>query len=206
MFLVLSAKMKYFVLLALVTIFLSSVLAGDTLWRTRGGYSPDVTLNNRQLSARCNDTMDDLPPECLQYLDDDINAFCSTTCGRLLYDTSLVCDYTDSAAYVDFLCAKNKAGKRCNSFDLECDVNPDFCPPRCAQELKENDIESDCCLYTYLLLGSNTTYVDGALDECGVNHTDSCIGAFSGEPIVSAGLFTVSYLILVASLLIVMTL
>ena len=226
--------MKYFVLLAVVTVFLSSVLAGDSLWRTRRGYNPDVALNRRQLSARCSSALSALPAECREYFNADItdSAPCNETCGRPIYDAHQVCDdlsdTTDIAAIFDLQCARNKDGKTCadvfNDIDIDCDeLSPDFCPALCAQELKESDIESDCCLYTLFVISLNVSFTNGALDACGIDHAGSCIGAFSGEPIVlsegpptvsakpptmSGELSTiaVSYLILMASLLVVMIL
>ena len=93
--------------------------------------------------------------------------------------------------------------------NFNCDgISSDFCPASCSQELKEKDIGSDCCTYSRSVLYSSVSDTNDILDECGVDHAGLCIGAFSGEPIVSAGLSTVvvNYLILVASLLIVMTL
>ena len=196
------AEMKYFVLLAVVTVFFSSVLAGGTFWLARGGYSFDAALNNQQLSASCNDTLDALPAECVQYLYADYfdSTPCSETCGRPLYNVYQVCDIVTDfnfSALFDLQCTKNKAGKRCadvfNDFDFECgDASPESCPASCTQELKQNDIESDCCLYTLFVVFSNTTFADDLLDECGVDHTGSCSGAFSGEPIVFIGYSTVT--------------
>ena len=74
-------------------------------------------------------------------------------------------------AAFDLQCAKNKAGKRCaDVFEGihidECDLTPEFCTVRCAQELKKNDIKSDCCLYTAIILTLGTPmhmYVDKIL-------------------------------------------
>ena len=195
------AEMKYFVLLAVVTVCQLCAGWGSTESSYRIRF--DAALNNQQFSASCNDTLDALPAECVQYLDADYfdSTPCSKTCGSPLYNVYEVCDLVTELDYsqvFDLQCAKNKAGKTCadvfNDYDLDkCgDSSPESCSAQCAQELKKNDIESDCCLYTLFVIGSNTTFADDLFDECGVDHTGSCSGAFSGKPIVSAGLSTVT--------------
>ena len=241
--------MKYFVLLAHVTVFLSSVLAGDTLYEVGGRLAREnahITLNKRQTtSLACNRAIDAVPEECRQYLVLNVSdsAACSEACAKPLYIAFQECydrnvHVFDIGVMFDLICARNAAGERCadvfNNLTFDACASPSFCSAQCAREMKEVGFESNCCLYTFnVIFHSSKTLIDRLFAACGLDHAGSCTGAFSGEPIVpagpptvstrpvtvsaetptlsvglSAGLSTVavSYLILLASLLIVMTL
>ena len=186
--------MKY---LAIFTVFLTT-LHVLTANEAENNYGREA-LNKRQLDSQaCNDIFNKIPEECLQFADEIDLYFnestpCSETCGEPLYNYFTEC-FEDGPAF-DLQCAINGAGERCadilNSYDIfGCNFSsiPDSCTATCAEELKQNNIESDCCLYSILVVLNfnlqNATYVDEFLRDCNVRHASSCIGAFSGEPIV----------------------
>ena len=109
------------------------------------------------------------------------------------------------------MCARNLADERCTDVFNNVTFAMLSVLPSALLSVPtnwRNGIESNCCLYTYVQYVFIKTYVEELFAACGVDHAGSCIGAFFGELTLSAGLstVTVNYLILVASLLIVMTL
>lgn len=180
--------MKY---LAIFTVFLTT-LHVLTANEAENNYGREA-LNKRQLDSQaCNDIFNKIPEECLQFADEIDLYFnestpCSETCGEPLYNYFIEC--FEGGSEFDLQCAINGAGERCadilNSYDiLGCNFSsiPDSCTATCAEELKQNNIESDCCLYSILVLLQNATYVEEFLKDCNVRHASSCIGAFSGKP------------------------
>ena len=155
-----------------------------------------------------------LPAECRAYTSADslfIQAyanpasfkqnFCSSSCGRLVYGYFVQCDRmtgSHNASFVDFLCSRNQRGDVCARMysDLQfdrlgdtcSDANDRSCSQECSNNLRQAFQYFQCCVYTFLALEYNATFLSDTLEECKVDMAGGvCVGGLSGEPVVVPG-------------------
>ena len=150
-------------------------------------------------SANCDTALGAISQECLELIYNFDEALCEDTCGNALYEYAQRCDLNISEVFfdidadrvLDFLCAQNAAGARCLAMlsDLpepgDCEnATSDYCPSGCPQQLRDTNVETDCCIFTAFAI-DDPVETKSYLEECGVTPADSCIGGFSGNVIIT---------------------
>ena len=150
----------------------------------------------------CEDLVDDVDSECRRYLGLDpyviaftsLNTFCDSECGEEIYDFQLQCDErlgTKNATIIDLLCARNDTGTLCGNVFFTDDAfgscdNFDRlnCPAECRNSLVYFRNQGGCCTDTIFEVESGTLAVNQLYSLCSLEASETCVGAFSDEPIV----------------------
>ena len=162
-------------------------------------------------TAICNRLLNAIPTECrdvstfkaIKYFS-HINAdfpeqFCKSDCAKPVYDFLNVCDNKTNAAYIDFLCSRDKSTETLcfdiimdNNFgtfrDVVCkDATDKQCSRECQLALQGFNEIYGCCLFTYSALATNVSFTNGLWAQCEADSVGLCIGGISNAVISAPG-------------------
>ena len=179
-----------------------------------GAFSDEPITPQSGGDRSCEDLLDDLPVQCRDYTSADLllsHAYtdpvtftrnvCNGDCSEAIYKYFVECDKITSnnnAANVDFLCTNNTNNDPCigiytdqtlfNVFDDLCYyTSPTYCSDACSSALVSQFDYWGCCLFTFMALQDNVTFVEAIIEQCKLetDTTKLCIGGLSGKPIAA---------------------
>ena len=155
------------------------------------------------VDPECEDLVDEVDESCRKYLNLDIyflygldlEGLCDSDCGLQVYDFNVQCDYRTGAqnsTIIDLLCAINSNGtqcgdilssifisnpfEQCEDFDIECGTI-------CSNAIQYIRNQGGCCFDTALAIESGILGLNQLYSLCGLEPSETCIGAFSDERI-----------------------
>ena len=151
----------------------------------------------------CEDLVDNVASECRSYLGLDpfeiaftsIDTFCDSECGEEIYDFQLQCDErtgTQNATFIDLLCARNDTGTLCgyvfslfteNPLEICTTFDGLNCSSQCRNAITHNRNRGGCCVDSLLAIEGGTLAINQLYFLCGLEASETCVGAFSDEPI-----------------------